>query len=525
MRRLSVPLVLILALAVVCAGVGPAQGGQPAKAPAASGGTLLVAAAQEPDTFDPPNIVDLTIEQIPMNFSDRLTEYGDDMSVRPGLAESWSVAADKVTWTFKLRKGVKFHDGTTLDAEAVKFNFDRLLDEKKPVKRRAFYAATIKGTRVVDPYTIQLTTKSPFGPLPALLATTGASIMSPKAVKELGDKFATQPVASGPFIFERWLPGDQVVLKRNESYWGGAPKLERVIFKTIKEPATRVAMLETGQADLIEHILPAELKRLSANPQFTIARVPSLRTRDIKFNVLDDRLKDKRVRQAFQYAINMPEIIETVLAGAGTFTGAPLPPTVFGAIKSAKYRYDPAMAKKLLAEAGYPNGFKALLWSNKGTAPGLDEVLQALQAQWLAVGLNVELGLVDGAAFIELSNKGPEEAKSTGKMLVSMGTSCRYPDPHSLFIDYWHSSAWSPKGGNRGFYKSEKVDQLIDQGAAESNPTKRLQIYKELQEIMVEDLPAMYLYAIELLYGTRSNVKGVRFMPTQHMLFAGASKG
>jgi peptide/nickel transport system substrate-binding protein len=524
MQRLAVPFALILVLAVVCGVIGPAQGGQPAKAPAAAGGTLVIAASQEPDTFDPPNIVDLTIEQIPMNFSDRLTEYADDMSVRPGLAESWSVSGDGLTWTFKLRKGVKFHDGTTLDAEAVKFNFDRLLDTKKPVKRRSFYAV-ITTVRVVDAYTIQLATKSPFGPLPALLATTGASISSPKALKELGDKFATQPVASGPFIFERWLPGDQVILKRNESYWGGPPKLERVIFKTIKEPATRVAMLETGNADVIEHIVPAELKRLSANPQFTIVRVPSLRTRDIKHNVLDERLKDKRVRQAFQYAINMPEIIETVLAGAGTFTGAVLPPTVFGNIKGTKYRYDPALAKKLLAEAGYPNGFKALLWSNKGTAPGLDEVLQALQAQWLAVGLNVELGLVDGAAFIELASKGPEEAKNTGKMLVSMGTSCRYPDPHSLFIDYYHSSAWSPKGGNRGFYKNAKVDQLIDQGVAESVPAKRLQIYKELQEILIEEAPSIYLYAIELLYGTRNTVKGVRFMPTQHMLFHGASKG
>ncbi len=351
MRRLAIPFVLILALIVVCAGMGPAQAGQPAKAPAVSGGTLIVAAAQEPDTFDPPNIVDVNVQQIAMNLSDRLTEFAPDMSVRPGLAESWSVAADKVTWTFKLRKGVKFHDGTTLDAEAVKFNFDRILDEKKPVKRRTFYT-DIQTVRVVDSSTVQFTTKKPFGPLPALLATTGASIMSPKALKELGDKFATQPVASGPFVFEQWLPGDQVILKRNENYWGGAPKLEKVIFKTIKEPATRVAMLETGQADVIENVMPAELKRLAANPQFKIVRVPSMRTRDIRFNFLDDRLKDKRVRQAFQYAINMPEIIETVLAGAGTFTGAPLPPTVFGAIKGTKYRYDPALAKKLLTEAG-----------------------------------------------------------------------------------------------------------------------------------------------------------------------------
>ena len=523
MRRLALPFVLTLALIVVCAGMGPAQAGQPAKAPAASGGTLIVAAAQEPDTFDPPNIVDVTVQQIAMNITDRLTELAPDMSVRPGLAESWTVSADKLTWTFKLRKGVKFHDGTTLDAEAVKFNFDRLLDTKKPVKRRAFYT-DIQTVRVVDSSTVEFAMKRAFGPLPALLATTGASISSPKALKELGDKFATQPVASGPFVFEQWLPGDQVVLKRNESYWGGPPKLEKVIFKTIKEPATRVAMLETGRADVIEHVVPAEMKRLAANPQLKIIRVPSTRARDIKFNMLDERLKDKRVRQAFQYAINMPEIVETVLAGAGTFTGAPLPPTIFGAIKGTKYRYDPALAKKLLAEAGYPNGFKANLWSNKGTAPGLDEVLQALQAQWLEVGLDVKLDLTDGAAFIELSSRGPEEAKSTGKMLVSMGGSSQYPDPNSYLSDSFHSSQWSPKGSNRGFYKNEKVDQLLEQGLAESTPAKRLQIYKGLQEFLIEESPTMYLYAIELVYGIRSNVTGVLFMPTQHLLFHGASK-
>ncbi len=524
MHRPTLRFSLILVLVAVVAMASPVWAGQPAKAPAAGGGTLIVAAAAEPDTFDPPNIVDVNVQQIAMNLTDRLTEFAVDMTVRPGLAESWSTSADKLTWTFKLRKGVKFHDGTALDAAAVKFNFDRILDEKKPVKRRTFYT-DITGVRVVDATTIQFTTKKPFGPLPALLATTGASILSPKALRELGDKIATQPVASGPFVFEQWLPGDQVVLKRNENYWNGAPKLEKVIFKTVKEAGTRVAMLETGQADVIEHVVPAEMKRLSTNAQLRIVRVPSTRTREIKFNMLDERLKDKRVRQAFQYAINMPEIIETVLAGAGTFTGAPLPPTIFGAIKGTKYHYDPALAKKLLTEAGYPNGFKANLWSIKGSAAGLDEVLQALQAQWLAVGLDVKLDLTDGAAFIALSSRGPEEAKSTGKMLVSMGGSSQYPDPNSYLADSFHSSQWAPKGSNRGFYTNPKVDQLLEQGLAESNPSKRLQIYKELQEFLIEESPTMYLYAIELVYGFSSNVQGVVLLPTQHLLFHGASKG
>ncbi len=487
------------------------------------GGTLTIAVTFDPDTLDAPNITSPGPEQMAMVIYDRLTELGADLTARPGLAESWTASSNGSVWTFRLRRGVQFHDGQLVDADAVKFNIDRIIDDIKPVKRKAFFAK-IKSARVVDSNTLEITTDGAFGSLPYLLATAAASIISPKAIRELGDGLARKPVGTGPFVFQEWVSGERVVLKRNDRYWGGAPKLDGIIYRNVPEASTRVALLETGQADIAQHLPPSEMKRLAANPQIQIVKVPSLEMRDIRFNMLDKRFSDLRVRQAMNRAINVPEIVDKILAGAGTYTGAPVPPSIFGAIKSDKNRYDPALAKKLLADAGYPNGFKATLWGAKGTTAGLNEMLEAVQAQWLAVGIDVTLDLREVAAFQALATKGPEEAESTGKQLLSLGLSARYPDPDSHLYAQYHSSQFSPKGNNRGFYKNARVDDLLDQGGRETDPAKRAAIYREVQEILIDEVPGVFLYTSELVFGYRSNVKNAILLPTQHLLLAGASK-
>jgi peptide/nickel transport system substrate-binding protein len=496
---------------------------QPTAQPAATGGTLTIAAGQEMDSLDPANNTTGPAEHGLINMFDRLTEYDADLNLQPSLAEKWESSADRKVWTFYLRKGVKFHDGTDLNAEAVKFTFDRLLNEKSPVKKRGFFLA-IKGVRVVDPYTVEFTTKDPFGPLPGLMATSAASIVSPKAVQEAGDQFGRkQPVGSGPFVFVEWSAANQFVMKRNDTYWGGPPSLDRVIFKFTTEPGTRVAMLETGQADIAESLPPSEMARLSTNKQIEVITKASIRGRDIRINVLDEKFKDVRVRQAMNYAVNMPEIIKTILGGQATYTGGPFPPTVFGAIPGTKYKYDPAMAKKLLADAGFPNGFKTTLLTTTGTAAGIEEMHQAVQAQLLAVGIDAKITQLENAGYQPIATAGLADWQRVGKALVAIGTSARYPDPDSLVFDSYHSSQFSPLGTNRGFYKNEKVDALIEQGEQESDPAKRAKIYADMQQILIEDPPAIFLCAINLVYGIRTNVKGMNLMPTQQ-LFLGKTR-
>ncbi len=512
--------------ATLLAGCGPAAGptAVPVTPTPASGGVLTLAVTFDPDTLDAPNITSPGVEQIAMVIYDRLVELGTDLKVHPGLAESWTASPDATVWTFKLRKGAQFHDGTPVDADAVKFNLDRLQDDKKQVKRRAYFAK-LKSSRVIDSSTIELTTDGPFAPFPYLMATTAASIASPKAVKELGDDMARKPVGSGPFIFQDWKSGDRVTLKRNPNWWGGAPKLDGVVYRTVPEASTRMVLLETGEVDIAQHLPPSEMKRLSNSPQLALLKAPSLDLRDIRFCMLDKRFADLRVRQAMNYAVNVPEIIDTVLAGSATYSGGPMPTSILGAISSDRYKYNPTLAKKLLADAGYANGFKATIWGAKGTASSLDEMLQALQAQWKAVGIEVTLDLREVAAFQALATQGPETAESSGKQLLSLGISARYPDPDAQLYAQYHSSQWSPKGVNRGFYKNPRVDELLDQGARETDAAKRTAIYKEVQEILLDDLPGVLLYNNDLIFGMRKNLKNVAVLPTQHMPLAVVTKG
>jgi peptide/nickel transport system substrate-binding protein len=460
-----------------------------------------------------------TTEQIVWSLYDRLTSLAPDQTVRPGLATDWSVSPDGLKWTFRLRRGVQFHDGQPVDAEAVKFTFDRILDEKKPLRARVFFVPPIKSVRVVDEAAIEIILSEPHAPLPDLVAIPGASIVSPKAVRELGDDFGRRPVGSGPFVFQQWESGRRLVIGRNDRYWGTPAKPQQVVILPVPEGGTRVAMLETGQVDLAAHLPPSEMKRLRADPQFQPLANDALDANAVKFNVLDERFKDVRVRQAMNYAINMPEIIDTVLDGAGTFTGGPMPKSIPGAI--GKYHYDPALARKLLADAGYANGFKTSVAVNTSSAAGALEVMQALQGQWRAVGIDVTLNPQDRDANSR-HNALPVERAQEKQLLVSGGTA-RYPDPSYLYF-HFHSSQWSPKGRNNGFYKNARVDELLERGAGEADPTKRTAIYREVQEIINEDAPGVFLYTVRFVFAARSNLKDIRLAPTQMINFAEVSK-
>jgi peptide/nickel transport system substrate-binding protein len=472
--------------------------------------------------LDPAEATAQANEQIVMSLFDRLTSLAPDQTVRPGLATDWSVSPDGLTWTFRLRRGAQFHDGQPVDAEAVKFTFDRFLDENKPLKGRALLAPVIKSVRVMDEVAIEMTIHQPFAPLANLLATAAPSIVSPKAVRELGDDFGRRPVGSGPFVFQQWESARRLVIRRNDRYWGTPAKPQQVIFLPVPEGGTRVAMLETGEVDIAAHVASSEMKRLRSNPQIQPLEADALEAPMVKLVMLDELFKDVRVRQAMNYAVNVPEIIDAVLDGAGTFTGAPLPKSIPGALQKSKYHYDPALAKKLLAEAGYPNGFKTILIAHADTGAGTREMLEALQGQWRAVGIDVTLNILAQAGASRIRALPPEQAQEKQTMLT--GPSAKFPDPHSILYYHFHSSVWSPKGSNQGFYKNARVDELLERGAGETDPTKRTAIYREVQEILIEDAPAVFLYTSRYVYAARTNLKDVLLLPTQIIPFAEVSK-
>ena len=343
--------------------------GLPGELKAAPEGQIVIAQGADPTTLDPhmhaENFTFAVVHNVFDHLVRRFVKDGQ-LAHEPGLATAWT-AVNPTTWEFKLRRGVKFHNGEDFNADAVKFSIERVLNpEQKARWRWAF--ADIERVEVVDPHTVRIITKSPFPTLVTNLAFC-MPIVPPKYVREKGDAFvATNPVGTGPFKLVRWRKDDELVLEANEGYWRGAPKIKNLVFKPIPDESTRVAALTTGQVDVSRGVPPSLVKQIAENPRTRVARVPSALNIHIVLDTLKDGpLKDKRVRQAINYGVDKEGIIKNVLEGNGGAVGGPLTPVMFGFASDVKpYPYDPERAKKLLAEAGFAQGISLTLNSPNG---------------------------------------------------------------------------------------------------------------------------------------------------------------
>src|SRR5437660_4479372 len=276
---------------------------------AVRGGTLTFATGADPDSLDPQNTQSNPGEQVNRMMHENLVRFSAKMQLEPALAESWLASKDGLTWTFKLRKGVKFHDGTPFDAKAVKYFFDRVLGDEKPFKA-SLYTPVVQGAEVIDDSTVRVILKQPFGAFLFIMAHSAGAIVSPAAHQKWGKDLALHPVGTGPFKFVEWMKGDRVTMERNDGYWGGAPNLDRVLVKTVREDQARVLSLEAGDADLIVNIPTEEIPRLKKDPRITVQPSPTARALFIAINVKKKPFDDVRVRQALNYAVNRDAIVK-----------------------------------------------------------------------------------------------------------------------------------------------------------------------------------------------------------------------
>src|SRR5499433_4453877 len=299
MRRM-----LLTCLVVTVVGVAVlSMSTPPAAQQAVRGGTLTFATGADPDSLDPQNTQSNPGEQVNRMMHENLVRFSAKMQLEPALAESWVASKDGLTWTFKLRKGVKFHDGTPFDAKAVKYFFDRVLGDEKPFKA-SLYTPVVQSAEVIDPSTVRVTLKQPFAAFLFRLAHSAGGIPSPAAHQKWGKDFALHPSGPGPFKFVEWVKGDRVVVERNDGYWGGRPLLDRVVVKTVKEDASRVLMLQSGDADLILNIPPEDIPRLRKDARFSVESIATARALYVTINVKKKPFDDVRVRQALNYAVN-----------------------------------------------------------------------------------------------------------------------------------------------------------------------------------------------------------------------------
>ncbi len=490
-------------------------------------GALVVAEAADIFGLDPVRITDNESIQVGELLFEGLVRWKPGTTdVEPGLATTWNVSADKRTWTMHLRDHVSFHDGTQLDADAVVFSFLRVIDPKHPNYLPAdgqYWRALLKDVqqvRAVDPLTVEITTNKPYAPLLGELAIF--PIVSPTAVRQWGDAFQRHPVGTGPFSFEVWQIGEQVVVKRFEGYWGAPPELDRIVFEVVVDARQRLIDLESGSVDIASSILPDEQPFVGLHPDLVLHHVAGNDVSYLAFNTQHPPFDDVRVRRAMNMAINKEPIVKLAYQGRAIAADGPLPPAQWGYHETpVHYGYDPEAAKKLIAEAVADRRFDPArtyqLFAPTTPRPYLSQperVARFLQAAFDQIGVKTEL-------VLQPYSKHRESVEAGVHDLALFGWIGDTGDPDNfLYVLFDTDNTEVGAAQNIAFYKNPGVDaMLIEAQAAVDEPT-RSGVYAAVLDQIAKDAPWVPIAHSELVVAARAELEGVVLSPLGHPVYA-----
>jgi len=469
---------------------------------AAPQGKVIIAQGVDPSTLDPMNHQETPASNLSTNIFDTLLERDQELKLVPQLAESYRIVAPTV-WEFKLRKGIKFHNGEPFDAESVKFSLERLVDPNLKM-RGASPFAPLSRVEIVDSHTVRIHTKAPWPILDTLMSAGQAAMLPPKYYREKEMAYvARNPVGSGPFKFVRWMKDEQIELTANEQYWRGAPKIKTLIFRPIPDDAVRVAALQNGEIDIAVNIPPHLATIIANHPKLFLSTAPSVRTIQLMYYTHEfDRqhklvgpypgpVADRRVRLAMNYAVDVDEIIKSVLDGKGVRIATLLTSKHFGFDPALKpIKQDLAKAKRLLAEAGFPNGLDVVLNSPQGRYVRDKEVAEALAGQLTKAGIRTQLKTHEWGAYLN----GMVYIHKAGPVwLIGWGTATY--DAETVYVPLFRS------GKILSNYFNADFDRMVDEAQTIMDPKKRLDQYHRINRLWIEDAAAMPLYQQLDLYG------------------------
>ncbi|WP_273793079.1 ABC transporter substrate-binding protein [Brucella anthropi] len=509
MRRLFRAVLTAMALSVAGAGTVALAQTPP--------NVLIVGQIAEPQSLDPHTVTATNDFRILVNIYDGLVRYKDGtLEVEPALAESWTISDDGKSYTFRLRQGVKFHDGSEFNAEAVKFNFDRMLKEDHPFYNTgpfplSFNFSSIDAVNVLDEHTVELKLKEPFAPFLSNLAYPTGLIVSPEEVKKYGKEFGRHPSGTGPFKFAEWQSGQRVVVERNPDYWDTAPALEAVVFRPITDANTRVAEMMAGGLDVMVEVPPDNLATFKQDANFAVAEQAGPHVWFTILNAKSGPFADKKVRQAANYAVNKQGLVDNVLQGSATAAAGPIPPA-FNWVenKTEPYPYDPEKAKALLAEAGASNP-EITFYVTEGGSGMLDPITMgaAIQADLQAVGFKVKIETYEWNTFLGRVNPGLEGKADMAEMAWMTN------DPDTVPYLTLRSDALPDKGGfNSGYYSNPKVDELLEKARSTTDQAERGKLYGEVQSIVHDDAPWLFVANWKQNAVTTAAVKGFKLQPS-----------
>jgi ABC-type transport system substrate-binding protein len=480
-----------------------------------SGGTVIYAAGADPDNLDPANAESNPSEAVNRMMYENLARFDEKLKIVPGLAAKWEQSKDGLTWIFFLRKGIKFHDGTPFNAEAVKIFVERMIGPEKP-SRAGLYVPFVNSVDIADEYTVKINLKAPFAFFLNNLAHSASGIVSPTALKTYGKDISRRAVGTGPFKFVEWVHGDHLTMVRNDEYWGGKPNLDKIIVKTVKEDSARVMMLQSGDAHLIVRIPSEDIPRLQKDPNIKLDSTETLRVLFVGINCYKKPFSDVRVREALSYAIDKESIVKNIYQGRALVTSNMVAPLTTGYVKVKGYSYDPEKAKKLLAEAGYPKGFKAKLWSPQGRYPKDFEMAQAIQQQLKKVEVDCILDTMEWAAYLAATRKPPEQADAE---LFILGWAPSSAEARWILYPLFTTEQWVPGGNNRTFFSNKEFDELVTKFTKATTKADMNKYLKGAQELLSKEAPSIPILVTKETIGYSKKLKGVINSPLELTYF------
>lgn len=504
-KRLSMLLVLLMVVTMI-AGCTPKE--SPATPPPSvetpAKDTLIVAVDREPASLNPHGSNDAGTSFVTNLMYEKLVAFDEDMNLVPSLATKWETIGD-TTIRFTLREDVYFHNGEHFTAHDVKYTFEQTA--------KSSHAAGVLGvvdaeaTTVVSDYIIDVVLKYPFGPAINHLAHSVAAIVNQKAIEAGGANYNDNPVGTGPFRFASWKTGDSVSLISYENYWGTKPAFENLLIRYIPEATTRAIEVETGGVDIARAVSPNAVQSLEANPDVNVLSVNILNTSYLSFNCSKAPFDNVKVRQAIATAIDADTIVNNVTFGLGQRAMSVMAPNVFGYYNvSDVHGYNVERAKALLTEAGYPDGFSTTLVINAVNASTAAEIIQAMLGE---IGIKVEILAYDFSNWLSTIVNGQQD------MYIGGWTAVTGDADYALRLPFHSENKGS--GGNRSYYSNPEVDALLDQARIEMDQSVRLDLYKQVQEILATEAVYVNLQVGQIHVAAGKHVKGLVPHPNQNI--------
>lgn len=480
---------------------------------------LVIALEGAVGSLDPQNYSDTNSITAAGGIYESLVTFDADRNIVPLLADSWTISEDGLTYTFKLKEGIKFQDGTDFNADAVVANFDRLLNKDNGLRMTGrWYNGDVARVSVsaVDTYTVDMVLTEGWSSF--LNVLTLFMFMSPDAIETYGADIMYHPCGTGPYVLKEWVENDKVVLVPNKDYWGTVPTIDSLTILSVPEAGTRTAGLQTGEYDVVYPMTADQINAVSGDTSITITSTPSNIMRYVTLNADVEALSDVRVRQAINYAVDKDAYVAVMYNGYATIADSVFPSTISYYKSHDAYKFDLEKAKALMEEAGYADGFDLTIWCDNTT----QEIKGAtfIKQQLAQIGINVEvvpydIGSMDADIYVERD-------KATIQMWYVNWSASNF-SADSTVRALLYSGMEPPTSANTAYYENAEFDKALDDALLSSDPAVQAELYAKCQDLAWADCPWIFLAVDNVLSASQSYVSGVSVNPDGRVVYANAS--